>query len=113
MGETVTIVFNDYSKMVEIISNGHIRLTVLAVTKSPLTLIIFSYLNTSTVHVHATNFLFHYVIGVVRCSFPPLLCPLSYLLPFISNPLLLSFSIIMKGSVSKEKIKKMLRGQNI
>jgi hypothetical protein len=113
MGETIITIFNGYLQIVEIISHGHLRLTVLAITKSPLTLRVFSYLNTSTIHVPPTNFLFHYVVGVVRCSFPLLLCLLSFFFPFVSNPLFLSFSVIMRGSVSKEKTEKMLRGQNL
>ncbi len=106
MGEIVTTIFNGYQKMIKTVSNSHIRLTILAVTESPLTLRVFSYLNTSIVHVPPTNFLFHYVVGVLRCSFPLLLCPLLYLLHFIFSPLFLSFLVIMRGSVSKGKVEK-------
>jgi hypothetical protein len=33
MGETVTIIFNGYLKTVKIVSNSHIRLTILAITE--------------------------------------------------------------------------------
>ncbi len=89
--------------MVGTISNDHIRLTILAIIKSPLTFKVFSYLSTTIVHVPPISFLSHYVVNIVRCSFPPLFYPLSYSLPFVFGALFVSFSVIMKGSMSKEK----------
>jgi hypothetical protein len=82
--ERGVIVSNSYLKIIKIVANG-----LQTITKRSLTLKVFSYLNTSTIHVPPTDFLSHYVISIVRCSFPFLLCPLSYSLLFISGPMLI------------------------
>jgi len=95
--------------MVKTISNNHIKQTVSTITKSPLALRTFSYVSTTTIHVPPISFLFHYVANIIRCSFPSLFCPLSHSMHFVFGPLFVSFSVIMRGSVSKEKTEQMLR----
>ncbi len=52
-------------------------------------------------------FLFHYVVSIVKCPFP-----LSLFFVSSSQPLLLSFFIIIREGMSKEKVEKMLKGQS-
>jgi hypothetical protein len=54
--EIITIVFNNYQKMVKIVSNGHKQQTILTVTKSPYGLWTFFYLTTTTVPIIPTRF---------------------------------------------------------
>jgi hypothetical protein len=92
------IVFNGHPKTVGTIADGH-----QTITKTPTTPRVFSYLSTSIVHVPHASFLPHYAVNIVKCSFLLLLCSFSYLLPFVFNPMMLSFLVIMKGNVSKER----------
>lgn len=75
---------NGYPKIVKTIADG-----LQTVTKRPSILRVLSYLNTSIIHVPPINFLFHYVISIVKCSFPYLLCLLWYSFPFVFGPMLL------------------------
>jgi hypothetical protein len=108
-GKIITHVFDNYSKMVRIVSNGHLRQIV---TERPSTFRVFSYLSTSIVHVPLAKFLCCYVVNIVKCSIPPLFFPLLHVLLFVFGPLFLSILVIMRGNVSKQKAKKMLRGQS-
>jgi hypothetical protein len=95
--------------MVGIVSNNHIKQTISIITKNPLAFKTFSYVSTATIHVPLISFLFHYATGIISCSFPSLFCLLSHLSHFVFCPLFVSFSVIMRGSVSKEKAKQMLK----
>ncbi len=96
--------------MVKTISKNHLRQII---TERLITFKVFSYLSTSTTHVPLANFLARYVVNIVKCSIPPLFFPLLHVLFFVSGPLFLSFLVIMKGNVSKEKAEKMLRNQSL
>jgi hypothetical protein len=98
--------------MVKTVSNDHIRQNISTITKSPLALKTFPYVSIATIHLPPTSFLSRYVASIIKCSFPSLFCPLFRSLHFVSNPLFMSFSIIMKRNVSKEKAEKMLKGQS-
>jgi len=102
--ETIIFIFNGYQKLIETVSNDHIKQTVSTITKGPFALKTFSYVSIVIVHVPPTSFLFRYPTTIIRCSFPFLFYPLSHSLHFVSSPLFVSFLIIMRGSVSKEKI---------
>jgi hypothetical protein len=84
-----------------------------SIIKSFLVLKASFYLSTATIIL----FLSRYVVSIVKFSFPPLLIQFYlflHLLPFVSSFqwLYVSFSVIMKGSLNKEKVEKMLRGQS-
>ncbi len=112
-GETIIIIFNSYQKMVRTVSNNHIRQNVSTIIKSPLAFRTSSYVSIATIHVPPTSFLFRYATSIIKCSFFFLFCPLFHLLHFVFNPLFMSFSIIMRISMCKEKAKKTLRGQSL
>jgi len=100
--------------MVRTISNNHIRQTILIVIESPLVFRTFFNLNTIVAPIATTQFLSHYDVSFVKFPFLPLLiqlCPFPNSFPFLygSHPLFVSFLVFMKGSVSKEKVEKMLR----
>jgi hypothetical protein len=60
----------------------------------------FFYLSTTIVPITPIRFLFHYAVSIVKSSLPP------HFDPFY---LFISFSIIIRGSVCKEKVEKMLK----
>ncbi len=66
------------------------------------------HIHTNTSNLNYTRFLSHYVVNIIRC-------PFLFLIFFVSDfqPLFLSFLVIMKGGMSKEKPKKMLRDQSL
>ncbi len=96
--------------MVRIVSKNHLRQIV---TERTPTIRVFSYLSTFNVHVPLAIFLSHYVVNIVKFSIPLLFSSLLHVLPFVSSSLFLSFSIIMKRNVSKEKVEKMLKSQSL
>jgi hypothetical protein len=100
----VTTISNGYHKMIKIVSNNHKRQIVWTVTKSPFDFRTIFYYSTVIIPIVGTRFVFRYVINIIRCAF-------LFSIFFVSNYqlLFLSFLIIMKGGVSKEKVEKMLR----
>jgi hypothetical protein len=76
MGVTI---FNGHLKTIRTIAKGH-----QSVTKRLMTLRVFSYLNTSIVHVPLASFFVFLCCQYCQVFIFLLLCPLSYSFPFVS-----------------------------